>query len=250
MNIGRFCFTPPWWAWIAMAAAVAILSALGIWQIERAHYKERLAAAQIAAQQAGPGVLHIARAAAKGNARNAELTYGRQYRATGHFDAAHQVLMDNQVNGTQVGFRVWTPLILENGIRIMVDRGWVPMPEAGRQHLPDPSAPAGQLTVSGFWRTFPQPGIRTRSAAECAARPWPRALNFPNAATVRCQYGAPVANGLLLLNPAASYGFVRDWDGDQIVVSPLRHYIYASQWFLMAVICFGIFLFVNTRKRQ
>lgn len=250
MNIGRFRFLPPWWAWIAVAAAVAVLSALGAWQIQRAHYKEGLAAAQIAAQQAGPGVVDIDQAAAEGNTRNPALTYDRQYRAMGHFDTAHQVLMDNQIDGTQVGFRVWTPLVLDSGIRVMVDRGWVPMLDPGRRHLPDPGAPSGQLTVSGFWRTFPQPGIRTGSAAACAARAWPRALNFPNAATVRCQYRAPVANGLLLLDPDADYGFVRDWGGDKILASPFRHYAYASQWFLMALICLGIFVFVNLRKRE
>lgn len=250
MNIGPYRFAPPWWAWFAVAFGVAILSALGVWQIERAHYKERLAAAQIAARDAGPTVLTINHAAAAGDARNPTLVYGRRYHVSGHYDDAHQILMDNQVSGTEVGYRVWTPLLLDNGIRVMVDRGWVAMSPQGRSKRPDPAAPGGQVTVSGFWRTFPQPGLGGGGSGQCQAQAWPRPLNFPAAATVRCQYGKPVANGLLLLDPKAPGGFERKWNEDVQIASPFRHYIYAGQWFLMALIAIGIFLGVNSSRRD
>jgi len=67
---------------------------------------------------------------------------------------------------------------------------------------------------------------------------------------VRCQYAAPVVNGLLLLDEKDSNGFVRDWDEDLVGLSPFGHYGYASQWFLMAVVAGIIFLVVNTRRRD
>lgn len=250
MNIGPFRFAPPWWAWFAVALAVAILSALGVWQIERAHYKERLAAAQIAARDAGPSDLTIEHAASAGEARNPTLKYGGRYHVSGHYDGVHQLLLSDQLNGTQVGYRVWTPLVLENGIRVMIDRGWVAKSQQGHGPIPDPAAPAGDVTVSGFWRTFPQPGLGADDSGQCEHNDWPRALNFPGAATVRCQYRQPVANGLLLLDPEAAGGFKRDWDEEVQIASPVRHYLYAGQWFLMALIALGIFLIVNSRRHK
>jgi len=249
MNIGRYQFTPPWWSWFATLLVVAILSSLGVWQIHRAHYKQDLAAQQIAARDAGPAAMSEEEAASQGDARNANLTYGRQYQVTGHYDAAQQILLDNQVEGTQVGYRVWTPLVQANGVRVMIDRGWVPMPGQDRSQLPNPTAPEGTVTVSGFWRTFPQPGLGSGSS-DCSAREWPRALNFPSPATVRCQYGQSVANGLLLLDPVADGGFVRDWHEETEIASPFEHWAYASQWFLMALIVIGIFIFVNSSRRS
>lgn len=248
MNIGPFRFAPPWWAWFAVALSVAILSALGIWQIERAHYKERLAVAQIAARDAGPTDLAIDHAASSGEARNPALDYGRRYHVTGHYDDAHQILLDDQLSGTRVGYRVWTPLVLANGIRVMVDRGWVVKPPQSHAKKPDPAAPSGEVTVSGYWRTFPQPGLGASDSGQCQNGAWPRPLNFPGAASVRCQYGKPVANGLLLLDPKMPGGFKRDWDDEVQIASPVRHYLYAGQWFLMALIAIAIFLIVNSRR--
>lgn len=245
MNIGPFRFAPPWWAWFAVALAVAILSALGVWQIERAHYKERLAAAQIAARDAGPTNLTIDHAATAGDTRNPALVYGRRYHVTGHYDDAQQILLGDQLRGTQVGYRVWTPLVLDNGIRVMIDRGWLAKSPQGP---PDLAAPAGEVTVSGYWQTYPQPGLGGDDSGQCKGGSWPRPLNFPGAATVRCQYDKPVANGLLLLNADAPGGFKRNWDLNTQIASPVEHYIYTVQWFLMALIAIGIFLVVNSRR--
>ena len=246
MNIGPFRFAPPWWGILITIAGMAILSALGVWQIERAHYKERLVAAHAAARRAGPQQLRLSAAdVAAGRGPR----HGYRYIVRGHYDAAHQLLLSNQVEGTQTGYRVWTPLVLDSGVRIMVDRGWVPKTGDRNAPKPNPDAPAGQVTVRGYWQRFPQPGLRFGDDRQCDIAGWPRALNYPAAATVRCQYRAPVANGLLLLNPKAPGGFKRDWDEDAIGLRPWAHYVYASQWFLMAAIAVVILVVVNTRRR-
>ncbi|AWN14621.1 SURF1 family protein [Salinisphaera sp. LB1] len=246
MNIGSFRFAPPWWGVAITVVGMAILSALGVWQIERAHYKERLVAEHAAARRAGPQHLRLD-AAAVDSGRGPR--HGYRYIVSGHYDAAHQLLLSDQVQGTRSGYRVWTPLVLDSGVRVMVDRGWVPKTGDRSAPKPNPQAPAGRVTVRGYWQGFPQPGLRLGHDRQCSLTGWPRALNYPPAATVRCQYGAPVANGLLLLNPKAPGGFLRDWDEDAIGLRPWAHYVYASQWFLMAVIALIILVVVNTRRR-
>ncbi|MGB7755776.1 MAG: SURF1 family protein [Salinisphaera sp.] len=247
MHIGSFRFAPPWWGVLITAVGVAILSALGVWQIERAHYKERLVAEHAAAERAGPQHLQLDVADVEsGNGPR----HGYRYIFVGHYDAAHQLLLSNQVEGTQTGYRVWTPLILDSGVRVMVDRGWVPKTGDRGAPRPNPKAPTGEMTVRGYWQGFPQPGLRFGADQQCNLAGWPRALNYPAPATVRCQYRAPVANGLLLLDPKAPGGFVRDWDEDAIGLRPWAHYVYASQWFLMAMIAVIILVVVNTRRRS
>lgn len=249
MQIGPYRFTPPWWGILLTIVGVLILSALGVWQIQRAHYKEGLVARHAAAQRAGPQHLRLnaeAMRAGHGPRR------GYHYIVTGHYDAAHQLLLSDQVQGTRTGYRVWTPLVLASGVRIMVDRGWVPEksddPDAPK---PDPSAPDGGVTVQGYWRDFPQPGLQFGAHTVCHSDGWPRAFSYPTTATVRCQYQPPVADGLLLLNPKAPGGFVRDWDEDEdaIGLRPWAHYTYASQWFLMALVAVIIFGVVNAKRR-
>lgn len=246
MNIGLFRFAPPWWGIVLTIVAVAILSALGVWQIERAHYKERLVARHAAAERAGPQHLQLGPADVK---TGHEPRRGYRYIASGRYDAAHQLLLADQVEGTQTGYRVWTPLVLDSGVRIMVDRGWVARNGDQNAARPDPDAPTGRVTVHGYWRGFPQPALNLGQSGQCDLSGWPRALHYPATASVRCQYGTPVADGLLLLNPKAPGGFVRDWDEDPIGLRPWAHYVYASQWFLMALVAVIIFGVVNRPGR-
>jgi len=250
MIIGDYRFAPPWWGILLFVLAAAILCALGVWQVERAHYKEGLVAVERAARAAGPTQMQPGDVAASGNTRAPGLTYGRHYFVQGRFDADHQILLNDQVNGQDLGWRVWTPIVLANGTRVMVDRGWVARNRAKDDPTADLDVPTGPVRVLGFWRSFPQPGLSFARDDRCNDSAWPRALNYPDAATVRCQYQAPVVDGLLLMDAHEPNGFVREWDEDLVGLSPLGHYAYASQWFLMAIVAGIILIVVNTRRRQ
>lgn len=243
MQFGQYRFRPPVWAVPVVIVAVAALSALGIWQIERAHYKERLMAKHQAVLAAGPQTMTIDKA-------DVTPHYDAHYTVHGHYDDAHQMLLADQVHGTRTGYRVWTPLILDSGVQIMVDRGWVVKPAGQDTSLPSPAAPAGGVTIHGYWRGFPQPGLSFGQNQHCGLTGWPRSLDFPDVDTVRCQYQRPVANGLLLLDADQKGGFVRDWDEDPIGLRPWVHYTYAAQWFFMAMLVIGLFVFLSNRRHS
>lgn len=251
MKLGAFRLAPPWWGIALFLLGAALFCALGVWQIERAHYKERLVAAQDAAREAGTIAITADTAPASGDGRSDERIYNHRVSATGQLQSDRQILLSDQLNGTRIGYRVWTPLRLDSGVRVMVDRGWVPRSSVHDPALPNPAAPDTRVQVTGFWVRFPQPALSWGASSDCSARGWPRLLSYPDAATVRCQYEAPVTNGLLLLDPEDSHGFVRNWDDERDVVGlpPFAHYAYASQWFLMALVAGVILVVVNLRRR-
>src|SRR4051812_18812320 len=56
----------------------------------------------------------------------------------GHFEPAHQFVLDNRSHDGQPGYEVLTPFVLASGRRVLVDRGWVAF-TGYRDRLPDVS---------------------------------------------------------------------------------------------------------------
>lgn len=232
-------FRPPWWSWLVLVLALAVLGGLGTWQLQRAQVKAQMLDQRAAASKAAP--VPLAAAPAPGRLSR------RHVVASGHYLAQRQLLLDNQVWQGRAGYRVWTPLRLDDGRLVLVDRGWVPLGR-DRAHPPSPPAPAGAVRVTGYLRDLPKPGLRLRAPGVCTQTGWPRALNYPTAEQVACQYTAPVVAGLLLLGEAAPGGFARDWS--DVGMPPRRHIGYAVQWYAMAVAVVVIFIVVNWKRRQ
>lgn len=237
MRLGGFRFDPPPWAWVVALPALGLLLWLGTWQVQRGQAKENMLAERAAARQAEP------RALPAGNPASA---YGDTVRVRGRYLVERQLLLDNQVRQGRVGYRVWTPLRLDDGRLVLVDRGWVPM-RRDRSDPARPAAPDGAVTVHGIWRPLPEPGLRLAAPDACAQSGWPRVLNYPNHAQVACQFPqATVVNGLLLLAEDAAGGFPRDWDDAGL--PPMRHYGYAVQWYALALALLALFVILNTER--
>lgn len=223
----------------------AALCSLGVWQIDRGESKQLMLAQQkaVGKSAATPFPDHEQQ-----SQQSSTPAYGHRYTVAGRVDAARQILFDNQVFDEKVGYRVWTPVVLASGERVLVDRGWVPLGAGGRSEPPQPKAPSGAVEMTGLWRALPQPGLRLGEDNACQTRGWPKVLNYPVIASVRCQYDGPVANGLLLLDEADSRGFPRDWQSGLTRMPPIRHFGYALQWFAMASAVAVIFVVVNLKR--
>jgi cytochrome oxidase assembly protein ShyY1 len=83
--------------------------------------------------------------------------------ATGHYDAAHQVLVRKRPLDGANGYWVATPLVTDSGAVLVVNRGWL-QATAGATAVPDvPAPPAGTVSILGRVRVSeeaprPQPG--------------------------------------------------------------------------------------------
>jgi len=250
MRIGRYRFRPPWWGVILVLAGVTVFAAAGIWQIQRGQAKASMLTQRASAHQTVP--VSLLDTLQQMETPDFAALYGRRFRVPGHYDGEHQILLDNQVHDEragEVGYNVWTPLVLADGLRLLVDRGWIPLGPGGRSQPPHPPAPRDEVVVSGLLKDLPQPGMRLGSAPVCDADSWPRVLNYPSIDTIRCLYSAPVANGLLLLDADRPHGFERHWQA-RVGMPPMRHYGYAVQWFAMALAAITIFLIINLKRMR
>lgn len=237
MRVAGFEFSPPWWAGFLFVLMLALLLTLGTWQVRRGQAKDAIIAERSAAGKMAPIEFDAALAGAES---------GRLVKARGEYLAGRQLLLDNQVWKSRPGYRVWTPLQLDDGRLVIVDRGWVPLGK-DRSNPPNPAATNGTVEITGFWRDWPKPGL-TFAPKPCDEEGWPRAVLFPAYPQVACNYDLPVLDGLFLLSEEAEGGFPRDWQ--DVGLPPLRHYGYALQWYALALALCVIFIVTNTQKRR
>jgi surfeit locus 1 family protein len=132
--------------YLVLGLLVLILLALGTWQVERLQWKEGLIAEIEARRHAPP--MSIAELASMAKP-DLEAEY-RPMTVSGHFDHAGEQYFYATDDG-RVGYHVYTPLTLNDGRVLFVNRGFVP------DEFRDPAKRAagqieGEVTVTGLYR--------------------------------------------------------------------------------------------------
>ena len=116
-SAARILLRPRWVAGhISVLVVAAIFIALGFWQLARNGEKEDSERAARAAYAAAAPVL---------SGPDAPPASGTRVEVSGTYDAAGEVLLRNRVRSGEGGYDVLTPLRLEDGTAVVVDRGWV-----------------------------------------------------------------------------------------------------------------------------
>ena len=152
----RFLLSPRWIGLgLLMTLAAATMVGLGLWQLDRYHYRSDINARIDAATVNPPVPLTAAVDAPSGSAGSvgAAPPAGAalpRVTVTGEYDPSHEILARARTVNRRVGFEVITPLVLGDGTAVLVDRGWVPASEDGAATAPAvPPAPSGAVTVVG-----------------------------------------------------------------------------------------------------
>jgi len=125
-----------WWTTLIVVIAIGVAIRLGIWQLDR-NAKRQAAVSHTQAALAMP-VLDLDLESIPSDLESMEY---RQVTVSGRYDFENQVALRNQVRsrmlGTDPGIALITPLILEDGRAVLVERGWIPLdystPESWRQ---------------------------------------------------------------------------------------------------------------------
>lgn len=215
-------------------AGLALFLSLGRWQLDRAGEKRALLDAFDRggehAQELPAGLSPVER-------------YQR-LRARGRFDSSRQFLLDNMTYDGQAGFRVLTPLVLEDGRVLVVDRGFVPG-SGDRSRLPDVAVQDLPREVIGRADTLPRPGIELTAPP---ATGWPRIVSFPRIEEISNALGQPVFPQVLLLDPGQPDGYVREWAPP--TMGPDRHVGYAVQWFGFAAVTCILWVLLSFRIEE
>jgi len=227
----RFLLTPRWLAGAALTVAASVIMVfLGNWQLHR--YQERSAInTRIDAADSTPAVpltSVLAKPAAAGTAgaspgKDAAWT---KVTVTGRYDATHEIQARGRTVDGAVGFEIVTPLMLDDGTAVLVDRGWVPSANGDAISAPVASAaPTGLVTVVGQVHLSES---RPAPLEQRDGRIDTRRIAVPNLAK---KLPFPVYGAYVLISDPAP-GFVK---------VPIEHEDswqnggYAVQWWLFAV---------------
>lgn len=218
---------------VAAVGMAALTARLGWWQIDRADQKTALHQAQLrqrALPPLGPDALpRDAQAAASERHRGVQLQ--------GTWLAEHTVHLENRQMNGRPGFYVLTPLRLQDGSAVLVERGWVPRDLLDRTRVTAPPPPQGLVRVEG--RVAPGPGRLydfegaasgpIRQNLDVAAYARETGLPLRPFSVVQEDGTAPVADGLL-----------RQWPAPAADVH--KHHGYAFQWFALCALIIGLYV--------
>jgi len=149
----RFLFRPKWIAFhlLVLVMIVAMIN-LGFWQLrrldQRREFNAEVRANEAAAVVPLPEVLPDG---AQPTGDQLDALEWRRVTATGRFDATGELLVDQRSQDGLAGQVVLTPLVLDDGRVLLVERGFVPL-AIGNQPVEVAPPPDDTVTVTGRLR--------------------------------------------------------------------------------------------------
>lgn len=245
---------------LLLVSLVVLFSGLGVWQLQRLAWKQALIAVVDDRVHADP--VPVPDSADWAGLNVAELVYQRVW-LTGHFDHSAEV-QSLAVSELGSGYWVMTPLLLDEGGTVLVNRGFVP--QALRDPAERPTAPpAGSVRVTGLLRANEPEGGFLRKNDPVAGRWYSRDVE---AIARSRQLAAPVApffvdagrgdanlpadgavSGIQKNAAAAVDEFPRG--GLTVITFRNTHLVYAITWFTLAVLCVvGVVLLLKEWRRD
>ncbi|HEX7119475.1 MAG TPA: SURF1 family protein [Longimicrobiales bacterium] len=245
-------------ATIGVMIVAAVCVRLGFWQLDRLEW--RLERNRLIAERLALPAVPVASA----ELDTAGLAY-RRVELRGEYDNARSFVLAGRAHGGAPGVHVITPLRLEGGGVVLVNRGWLPAPDAATVELA-PYDVVGPVRLIGMAVPFFAPAApreadaRARTSTpvrvsdpddeDAAAPVWFR----PDAAAVRASLPYPVADFIVQALPEAATADDVASDGGAAGAraaahppgGPTRigppeldrgpHLSYAVQWFCFAAI--------------
>ena len=225
----RFFLRPRWLLTHALVVALAVTFVnLGFWQLRRLE-ERRADNAVIAENLSAPTVLLDDLLAQHGNDPDA-LVY-RRVGVTGRYLQADEFLLTPRSHNREAGHHVVTPLLLEDGGAVLVDRGWVPF-AMDTPPVPAAAPPDGEVTVAGI--LFP-----TQEAARYGSARGGERLTYLSTVDVdriQPQIGTPLLPVSILLQEQDPPPGQLPVPGPPPEQSEGSHQSYAWQWFSFTAI--------------
>ena len=239
---------PPWFLALLAALGLALLLGflgLGTWQVQRRAWKLDLIARVAQRLHAAPTALPPA--AQWPALAVADYEY-RPVQAEGRWLPAHTVLTQ-ATTALGAGFWVLTPLQLDSGGTLLVNRGFIPQAQRA-QWQPDPTPAGMPVRVQGLLRAS-EPGGGFLRRNDPAQQRWhsrdvaaiAQAQGLAHAAPFFIDAGRPDARGPAVPGPAASAG---PWPRPGLTVVRFHnsHLVYALTWYGLALLTAGACVFV------
>lgn len=225
--------------WVVTGAAllgVAVTLSLGRWQLGRAAEKEAL---QASIDARGNLPVLDARSLA-GEFDSGELLH-RRIEAEGQWVVERTVFLDNRQMNGRPGFFVVTPLRLDGGAAVLVQRGWVPRNFEDRTRVPQLVTPAGPVRVRG--RIAPAPS-RLYDMGEAGSGAIRQNLDL---AQFRTETSLALVAVSIQQTEGSADGLTREWSPISTGVD--KHYGYAFQWFGLCALITLLYVWFQIVRR-
>lgn len=222
---------------------LTLLLGLGNWQLGRSDEKKQF----LALQEQGLMLSDVITLTGRSE-DNVETLRFKKTQVIGHYDQAHQFLIDNQISAGKVGYFVLTPLVLEGEAKaVLVNRGWIPLNQ-DRSVLPVLELSSKLITVTGRINSFPSVGIKL-AGAEKPTDTWPSVIQVVDSQVLAKHLAYPLFNFQIELDKNLFGGFKREWQTTTIMM-PEQHTAYAVQWFALAFTLTLLFIWYTCKSND
>jgi surfeit locus 1 family protein len=231
------------WPAVFTVAACAVLLALGFWQLHRLAWKEALIAAIAARADAAP--VPLPQQAQWATLDPKDYDY-RHVEIIGRFDHDKEALVfrGSGPHGQGPGYLVLTPLRLDDGAYVIVNRGYVPLDRK------DPKSRAaghidGEVRLSGLMRP-PEP----RNLFTPADEPAKGVYFSRDPAEIAAHFGLAAAAPFSIDADRGEVPGAWPQGGTTARDLPNNHLAYAITWFGLAAALVGVFTAWALRRRD
>lgn len=213
--------------------AVAVFVLAGNWQRGRMHAKETERAVLDAAAAHAPVPLP--------QVDDWSAWRYRRVTADGSWRGGAQVLIDNRVLDGRAGFHVVTPLALDDGRAVLVDRGWIAA-GAGATRVPDLAVPTGRASVTGRLVLPPARYVEWKDDGSAGA-----VRQNLDPARIAKEAGLPLLPVVIEQDEGGvADGLVRRWLAPDLGVDMHRGYM--MQWYAFAALAAGLWVAFAWRR--
>ncbi|MCK1756132.1 SURF1 family protein [Bradyrhizobium sp. 137] len=226
---GKAARSPSLWLTVLSLTAIAVLIALGIWQVERRAWK--LALIDRVEQRVRAPTQPVPSPAAWPTISTANDEY-RHVTLTGRFLHDRETLVQ-AVTEEGPGYWVLTPLLRSDGTQVLINRGFVPSERRDASTRRDGN-PDGEVEITGLLRITERKGGFLRNnvpqhnrwySRDVAAIAAARGLHEVAPFFVDADAGSQIAGGPI--------------GGLTVIRFPNNHLIYALTWFALAFMLAG-----------
>jgi surfeit locus 1 family protein len=201
--------------------------ALGVWQVERYHYKKELASSYESRLHSNSIPF---------SSSNKQKDEFQRFNITGEYHPTFTIF-SSRFYQDQPGYEVFTAFKPKDDARyLLVDRGWV-------KKIPNITQIIGNQAIEGYIKSLNEYVFILGNNILSSSPLIMQKINITEIESITHQLFYPF---VLRLDPKSAHGFVRDW----IIVSvpPERHLAYAIQWFLFALIILIGYIYASFEK--
>ncbi len=229
----RYQFKPRLLPSLAVVILLPLLLSLGFWQLGRMDEKQDIIDAMAAGNSGEALVL---------GSIDRPYDYSR-FKVRGKFLPEFSILLEHQMHNGQVGYHVLTPLAIPGDESwLLVNRGWVSTDNVLKSREPSDKT----LDLSGlvYYPSENRFILGENFSKTSAGQIKIQRMDF---AVLEQTLHHSLYPFVLLLDPQAPAGFVRDWEIK--TMPPSKHLGYAVQWFALAGTLLALYIILNLKRK-